>query len=78
MPIDIAISLVENALVGKQSALIMKDVSWLWRTAYNTAVQGCFEWMDVEEDIAELFDSAYKVSHFIFSHTSITEKFISM
>ncbi|KAI0665334.1 meiosis protein SPO22/ZIP4 like-domain-containing protein [Trametes maxima] len=33
-----------------------KDVSWLWRTAYNTAVQGCTEWENQEDSISDLFD----------------------
>jgi len=40
----------------------MKDVSWLWRMSYNYAVQGCSEWNDCEEQIAELFDISREVS----------------
>jgi hypothetical protein len=35
---------------------VSKDVSWLWRAAYNCAVQGCSEWENAEEKISELFD----------------------
>jgi len=38
--------------------MVAKDISWLWRTAYNCAVQGCSEWEDSEEKVAELFDLA--------------------
>ncbi|KAH9891162.1 meiosis protein SPO22/ZIP4 like-domain-containing protein [Cubamyces lactineus] len=47
------------ALEAKQnSAVGTKDVSWLWRTAYNTAVQGCAEWENQEDSISDLFDVA--------------------
>lgn len=35
---------------------IIKDVSWLWRTAYNCAAQGCTEWENAEERVPPLFD----------------------
>ncbi|KAF5376865.1 hypothetical protein D9615_007266 [Tricholomella constricta] len=50
--------LTEAACAQKAMALINKDVSWLWRTAYNCAVQGCSEWEHCEERIADLFDVA--------------------
>ncbi|KAG6828742.1 hypothetical protein H0H92_006880 [Tricholoma furcatifolium] len=34
--------LTEAACAQKAMSLISKDVSWLWRTAYNCAVEGCF------------------------------------
>ncbi|GBE78570.1 hypothetical protein BKA93DRAFT_799652 [Sparassis latifolia] len=37
---------------------ILKDLSWLWRTAYNCAVQGCTEWANSEESVSQLFDTA--------------------
>jgi hypothetical protein len=40
----------------------MKDISWLWRSAYNSAVQGCSEWENCSDQIAELFDAARIVS----------------
>ncbi|KAI0638918.1 meiosis protein SPO22/ZIP4 like-domain-containing protein [Trametes polyzona] len=43
---------------SQASAVGTKDVSWLWRTAYNTAVQGCSEWEDREDSISDLFDIA--------------------
>ncbi|KAJ7474020.1 meiosis protein SPO22/ZIP4 like-domain-containing protein [Mycena latifolia] len=51
-------TLAEAACVQKAIALIIKDVSWLWRTAYNCAVQGCAEWERNEERISELFELA--------------------
>ncbi|KAJ7691310.1 hypothetical protein B0H17DRAFT_855264, partial [Mycena rosella] len=46
------------ACAQKAVALIIKDVSWLWRTAYNCAVQGSAEWEQNEERISELFEVA--------------------
>ncbi|KAJ7115262.1 meiosis protein SPO22/ZIP4 like-domain-containing protein [Mycena epipterygia] len=50
--------LAEAACAQKAVALIIKDISWLWRTAYNCAVQGCAEWERNEERISELFEVA--------------------
>jgi len=50
-----AVRLVDSAVSAKKTAFLVKDVSWLWRTAYNVAVQGCAEWQDAEEQIAALF-----------------------
>ncbi|EDR10149.1 uncharacterized protein LACBIDRAFT_318203 [Laccaria bicolor S238N-H82] len=46
------------AAVSEQRAvsLIFKDVSWLWQTAYNCAVQGCSDQDNAGEQISELFD----------------------
>lgn len=52
-----------GAVVTKKDAhLITKDVSWLWRTIYNAAVQGCSTWQHAESDIADLFEIAHEVS----------------
>ncbi|KAK1222658.1 sporulation-specific protein 22 [Marasmius sp. AFHP31] len=50
--------LVESACEQSTMALIIKDVSWLWRTAYNCAVQGCSEWEGHQDRICDLFDVA--------------------
>ncbi|KAK7461310.1 sporulation-specific protein 22 [Stygiomarasmius scandens] len=50
--------LVNAACEQKAIALIIKDVSWLWRTAYNCAVQGCSDWEGYQEQISALFDLA--------------------
>ncbi|KAJ6505545.1 hypothetical protein C8R45DRAFT_1209240 [Mycena sanguinolenta] len=50
--------LAEEACTQKAITLIIKDVSWLWRTAYNCAVQGCAEWERSEERISQLFEFA--------------------
>ncbi|KAH7881641.1 uncharacterized protein C8R40DRAFT_57431 [Lentinula edodes] len=48
--------LVDAAFEQKAVSLIIKDVSWLWRTAYNCAVQGCSDWDGFQEQISALFD----------------------
>ncbi|EMD41466.1 hypothetical protein CERSUDRAFT_128264 [Gelatoporia subvermispora B] len=53
-----AIDLVANLIAQQSAAMVTKDISWLWRTAYNTAVQGCSEWEDSEESVSTLFDTA--------------------
>ncbi|KAJ6505845.1 meiosis protein SPO22/ZIP4 like-domain-containing protein [Mycena vitilis] len=50
--------LAEAASAQRAIALIIKDVSWLWRTAYNCAVQGCAEWEQSELRISQLFEVA--------------------
>jgi len=50
--------LIQSLHEQKRSTAIMKDVSWLWRTAYNCAIQGCSEWEDLEEDVSRLFDTS--------------------
>lgn len=42
-------------------SLVIKDVSWLWRTAYNSATQGCTEWDNAEERVPPLFDVSREV-----------------
>ncbi|KAK0506685.1 hypothetical protein EDD18DRAFT_1059774, partial [Armillaria luteobubalina] len=57
--------LIEAANAQKALNLITKDISWLWRTAFNCAVQGCSEWegSGCEERISDLFDIARDVSN---------------
>ncbi|KAJ7223591.1 meiosis protein SPO22/ZIP4 like-domain-containing protein [Mycena pura] len=50
--------LAKEACARKAFALIIKDVSWVWRTAYNCAVQGCAEWERSEARISQLFEVA--------------------
>jgi hypothetical protein len=40
-------------------AVVAKDISWLWRTAYNTTVSGCRDWDELA--VAELFDLSREV-----------------
>ena len=37
-------------------------MSWLWKSAYNCAVQGCSEWECDGEQISELFDIVKEVT----------------
>ncbi|KAF9508011.1 hypothetical protein BS47DRAFT_1320937 [Hydnum rufescens UP504] len=46
--------IIQAALSKKEAAVVLKDISWLWRTAYNTAVQGCIDWPS--EIVSDLFD----------------------
>ncbi|KAF8584952.1 SPO22-domain-containing protein [Ramaria rubella] len=48
-------TIAQSASEKKESSLIFKDLSWLWRTAYNVSVQGCTEWEDSEHLLSELF-----------------------
>ncbi|KAG8907771.1 hypothetical protein FRB99_002270 [Tulasnella sp. 403] len=54
-----AIDVIEAALRNKSASLIAKDISWLWRTAYNTAVQGCASWDEFQ--VADLFICAQQL-----------------
>ncbi|KAF8525122.1 hypothetical protein BU17DRAFT_42114 [Hysterangium stoloniferum] len=50
-------AICESTLVKKELPIIVKELSWLWRTAYNIAVQGCSDWDgEFEEQFADLFD----------------------
>ncbi|KAJ8703329.1 sporulation-specific protein 22, variant 2 [Pleurotus ostreatus] len=51
-------TLTEAACTQKAFSIINKDVSWLWRTAYNAAIQACTEWEDANEKISDLFEIA--------------------
>lgn len=61
MTLFLARILVTQFQEKNRTAVIAKDISWLWRTAYNCAVQGCTEWED-EEAVSHLFDLARQVS----------------
>lgn len=53
-------TLIES-LPKAQRAVAAKDISWLWRTAYNCAVQGCADWEAAEDAVTKLFDTAREV-----------------
>lgn len=59
--LDRAKALVENICKEKRVSAVIKDVSWLWRTAYNCATQGCTEWDNAEERVPPLFDVSREV-----------------
>jgi len=58
--------------------MVLKDISWLWRTAYNCAVQGCSDWSDAEERAPRLFDVAREVwnslTHVLCHGTNVSVK----
>ncbi|KAI0063230.1 hypothetical protein BV25DRAFT_1899548 [Artomyces pyxidatus] len=49
-------ALVLSAYEDKRASMVMKDISWLWRTAYNCAAQGCTEWENAEVRVPALFE----------------------
>ncbi|PVG03379.1 hypothetical protein CPB86DRAFT_810987 [Serendipita vermifera] len=48
-----AIKLAKDAIAHKDDAVISRDISWLWRTAYNTAVSSLGKWTD--GDVTTMF-----------------------
>ena len=59
--------LVEAAVSQKALSLITKDVSWMWRMAYNLAVQGCSDWEEQYITYTmELFGIAKEVNTLLF------------
>lgn len=61
----VAITMIDSMRAQGRSTVVTKDISWLWRTAYNCAVQGCSEWDSTEDEVADLFDIARIVSTFL-------------
>ena len=59
---NIAKKMVETACAQNELSLIAKDVSWLWRAAYNCAIEGCMAWEQSESQISDLFDVSREVS----------------
>lgn len=55
--------LTDAASAQKAVPLVFKDISWLWRLAYNCAVEGTSQWVNAGDQIAELFDISREVSH---------------
>ncbi|KAI5997768.1 hypothetical protein EDC04DRAFT_2612500 [Pisolithus marmoratus] len=49
--------LVETA-ARENVALVIRDLSWLWRTAYNCAIDGCSNWDNHGEEVSNAFDIA--------------------
>ncbi|KIJ45216.1 hypothetical protein M422DRAFT_67355 [Sphaerobolus stellatus SS14] len=70
-------TICEEALRKDNKMLILKDISWLWRTAYNTAVQGCAEWDDSELHLADLFDLARAFME-AYRKTSLTDQDLTL
>jgi len=55
-------------------SLVIRDVSWLWRTAYNCAVQGCTEWDNAEEKVPPLFDVSREVRLFLYLRLRVFQR----
>jgi hypothetical protein len=53
--------LVDTVCKEKRVSLVIRDISWLWRTAYNCAVKGCTDWDNAEEKVPLLFDVSREV-----------------
>ncbi|KIO03245.1 hypothetical protein M404DRAFT_625830 [Pisolithus tinctorius Marx 270] len=49
--------LLEN-VACENFALVIRDLSWLWRTAYNCAIDGCSDWDNHGEEVSNAFDIA--------------------
>lgn len=60
--LKIAVTVAESS---ETPAMIVRDISWLWRSAYNCAIQACSDWEDREGQISDIFDAARLVSHFL-------------
>ncbi|KAJ8589076.1 SPO22-domain-containing protein [Rhizopogon salebrosus TDB-379] len=52
-------------------AMIVRDISWLWRSAYNCAIQACLEWEDREGQISDIFDAARQLLELYISHAPV-------
>ncbi|EIN13175.1 hypothetical protein PUNSTDRAFT_139817 [Punctularia strigosozonata HHB-11173 SS5] len=74
--IGTALRLVEETREKEGIAAIAKEVSWLWRTAYNCAVEGCSERPEYGNSVPELFDFARQLlevycAHMIDAHPDL-------
>ena len=57
-----ALSLTAALETNQIATAEAQDISWFWRTAYNTAVQGCSGWEGHEDTVSDLFDISRQVS----------------
>jgi len=48
--------LISHISTKKGIAVIVRDISWLWRMAYNSAVKGCSTWECPDDLVSDLFD----------------------
>ncbi|KIJ21375.1 hypothetical protein PAXINDRAFT_94968 [Paxillus involutus ATCC 200175] len=61
-----------EAVTHENAALVIRDLSWLWRTAYNCAIEGCSNWDDQGEQVSCAFDIARELLELYVSRT-VTE-----
>ncbi|KAG1741872.1 meiosis protein SPO22/ZIP4 like-domain-containing protein, partial [Suillus paluster] len=64
----VAVTVVESC---EQPAMIVRDISWLWRTAYNCAIQACSDWEDREDQISDIFDAARRLLELYTIHAPV-------
>jgi hypothetical protein len=55
------ITFVKDSTARGRHMVIMKDISWFWRTSYNLAISACTVWSGSEEEISELFEVVEQV-----------------
>ncbi|KAG1746972.1 meiosis protein SPO22/ZIP4 like-domain-containing protein [Suillus lakei] len=55
----------------EQPAMLVRDISWLWRTAYNCAIQACSDWEDREDQISDIFDAARRLLELYILHATV-------
>jgi len=53
--------LISQVSTKKGIAVISRDISWLWRMAYNSAVKGCSTWDCPDDLVSDLFDISREV-----------------
>ncbi|KAG6371536.1 hypothetical protein JVT61DRAFT_9242 [Boletus reticuloceps] len=61
-------SLVES-VKHESATMLIRDISWLWRTAYNCAIDGCSNWENQGEQVSEAFDTARELLEIYISRT---------
>ncbi|KIJ58775.1 hypothetical protein HYDPIDRAFT_102026, partial [Hydnomerulius pinastri MD-312] len=61
-------TLVET-VARENAALVIRDLSWLWRTAYNCAIEGCSSWDNHREQVSGAFDIARELLELYVSRT---------
>ncbi|KAG1855968.1 meiosis protein SPO22/ZIP4 like-domain-containing protein [Suillus subluteus] len=66
--LKIAVTVAESC---EQPAILARDVSWLWRTAYNCAIQACSDWEDREDQISDIFDAARRLLELYTLHATV-------
>lgn len=64
----IAVTVAETC---EQPAMLARDISWLWRTAYNCAIQACSDWEDREDQISDIFDAARRLLELYILHATV-------
>ena len=53
--------LISQVSTKGEIAVITRDISWLWRMAYNSAVKGCSTWECPDDLVSDLFDISREV-----------------